>query len=175
MRALNLDYQRSVAAPAGIGIGVLAAGLALAVAVTVQYWRLSDELSATEARLAQAQRSAPAPRAAGRIDDKEMQQAVRAASAVAQELSRPWDALFRALENAKTEDVALLAIEPDATKGMVRITGEARQRQAMLDYIARLDKEAVLQDVFLVEHQIQQQVAEKPIRFSLAALWVRKS
>jgi len=50
----------------------------------------------------------------------------------------PWDSLFRELEGAADESVALLAIQPDPASRQVRIAGEARRLDAVLNYIERL-------------------------------------
>lgn len=45
-------------------------------------------------------------------------------------LSLPWKELFEVFEATRTNDVAMLAIEPDARKGLVRITAEAKNWKA---------------------------------------------
>lgn len=65
----------------------------------------------------------------------------------------------------------MLAIDPDAAQGRIRITAEARRHEAMLAYLQRLGQGAVLRDAVLIEHRVQRQLAERPVRFSLSATW----
>ncbi|HZL99505.1 MAG TPA: hypothetical protein VFD43_04555, partial [Planctomycetota bacterium] len=46
--------------------------------------------------------------------------------AVTEQLSLPWGRLFRAVESAATKQVALIALQPESGRGVVRITAEAR-------------------------------------------------
>jgi hypothetical protein len=80
--------------------------------------------------------------------------------------------VFLALESAKAPDVALLAIEPDPRKGVLRVTAEAKGKNAMLDYVDRLQAAQSLQRVMLESHEVLSQVPEKPVRFVVTASWV---
>jgi hypothetical protein len=97
--------------------------------------------------------------------------AVKRANAVARELARRWDSVFLAIESASDPEVALLAIEPDAGKGLVRITAEARNKVAMLRYVTRLQSRQPLQRVLLERHEVRLQEPERPVRFIVAGGW----
>ena len=90
---------------------------------------------------------------------------------VAHELSRRWDRIFLALESAKAPNVALLAIEPDPRKGLLKLTAEAKGKNAMLDYVDRLQTAQPLERVMLESHEVQAQAPEKPVRFIVTATW----
>lgn len=169
MRPLDLDFQPRRFPAAGLGL--LALGLLALAAVATDYRRTAAAMDFWQAELARLQQ--PRERALPRTgDDRQLQQVVQAARAVAKDIQRPWDALFATLEAAKTDDIALLTLNPDAGKGVVRITGEARQREAILGFIERLGQGGVLRNVFLVEDQLQEQDPEKPFRFLISADWV---
>jgi hypothetical protein len=92
------------------------------------------------------------------------------------QLALPWEPLFGAIEAALTPHTALLSIEPDATKGVVRISGEARDYPAVLVLMRRLDKPVagqgvVLSRVHLLNHDVRDDVPERPVRFTLSARW----
>jgi len=93
---------------------------------------------------------------------------IKHANEVLQQLTLPWGKLFQAMESSSGKQVALLAMEPDAEKQVVKISGEAKDIAAVLDYIRRLAAQQVFSSVYLQSHQIQQQDPEKPVRFVFA-------
>ena len=56
-------------------------------------------------------------------------------------------------------------------KRIVRIGGEAKDFDALLAYITRLEQSKILNHVYLTSHEVRSQDAEKPVRFSLLANW----
>lgn len=94
-----------------------------------------------------------------------------AAEQVVQRLALPWDDLFRTVESAAYERVALLAIEPDVRKRELSITGEAHDFLAMLTYVARLSEPGPLTDVHLVRHEVRADDPRRPLNFTIAASW----
>lgn len=170
LRHLDLDFHPQRYSP--LGIGFLAAGLLLAAAALADYGSASDEVQHWQSELARLQQTPLGLQASKRPgDEAAAQQAEQAAAAVNQDIKRPWEALFTTIEAAKSDDVALLGINPDATRGVVRINGEARKREAILAYMDRLGQGKVLSNVVLIEDQLQQQDPEKPFRFTLSADW----
>lgn len=90
---------------------------------------------------------------------------------VSQQLQRPWQQLFSMLEAMPQDDVALLGLTPDARKGQVRISAEARNLEAMLQYHKRLEASEELSDVSLLNHEVLAAQPEHPVRFTLTATW----
>lgn len=82
-----------------------------------------------------------------------------------------WDKLFKALESSMNEDVALLSVQPDAVGGTVALDAEARDWDAMLDYIRRLNEGKFFTGVHLISHQIRQSDPQRPVRFALSCTW----
>lgn len=172
-RRLDIDFRmaRPRLPRAGIAlllIGLLAASLA-AVQAGLGYsgWRAaSDARDRTLARreaLAQ-QRRAPTPTPAE-------QRSVRNAILLADALRAPWGQLLGALETGPTNTVALLTVEPLPARHEVRITGEARDYAAMLDYLRYLQHQPGLAAVTLTSHQLQRQAGGTPVRFQVQAQW----
>lgn len=175
MRALRLDYQRRTRPVSWLGLGMLASAL-VALALTAGYYRqLGQGIELWESRVAHEERlaghRARALRPASAEAAREQVLEVEHANQVLRQLSLPWDTLFRAVESAGGKNVALLSLEPDIQKGSVRISGEAKDFAAMLEYVRQLATRDVFGSVHLQNHQIRQDDPQKPVRFSLLAVW----
>lgn len=171
MRAIDLEFQ-----PPGLSgtavAALLAGGLAM-LAVFADYQGVSADLAHWRAELARVQAPPPGAEELRRAgDEAQLEQSLQAARRVAADIRRPWGKLLAALEAAQDPDIALLTLAPDAARGVVALSGEARRREAILAYMGRLAAGGVLKNVVLVEDQLQQQDPEKPFRFSLTADWV---
>jgi Tfp pilus assembly protein PilN len=114
---------------------------------------------------AQAMRAAAAPRVAV---DAEQADAVNGAIG---RLNLPWRDVFDALEAATPASVALLAVEPDARHGLLRVEAEVGSTEEMIGYVERLKRQAFLSSVFLVKHEINADDANQPLRFQVEARW----
>ena len=164
---LELDYLASPRRTAWPGIVLLAASLALAAHLLVRYHNAGKEVLRLEVErgLILPERHA--------IEDVPRERQIsetRAAEAVMRQLTIPWAALVGALENASSRDVALLQLQPDASQRRLHLTAEARDRQAMFSYLARLEAAPALAEVHLISHELQQQDPQRPIQFSLQAM-----
>jgi Tfp pilus assembly protein PilN len=172
MRALQLDFQRTYKPAPWLGLGVLVAALVALAAMAGYYQTLNEQIRYWQDKADQVTRL-PGHRAA--VSPPLTQQAARAqllevkqANRVVRQLGQPWNALFNAVESSGKE-VALLSLEPDLQKGMVTIGGEAKDFDALLNYVKELSAREVFASVMLQNHQIQREIAEKPVRFSLIA------
>ena len=175
MGALRLDYQRPNRLVPWLGVGMLvAAGGALAL-LGGQYRALNQQIAFWEGKVEHIERvsshrafmSRPLSEQAVRAQMLEVKQA----NQVVQQLNLPWNALFKAVETSGGKDIALLSMEPDMQRGTVKINGEAKDLDALLDYAKQLSKREVFSDVFLQNHKIQQTDPQKPLHFSLLAYW----
>lgn len=176
MQVLHLDYQRSSQFPLA-GSVLLALALAGLVVIGTYYRNLSDRAAGLEAKVEQVERLAHRGRTGGKIDGRVadgFKDEMMHANQVLRQLSFPWGKLFNAVESSGSKDVSLLALDPDLEKGVVRISGEARNFSAMLDYISRLEEQDAIGTVYLQSHQVQQKDPEKPVRFALLAVWREK-
>lgn len=175
MAALRLDFQRSNRPVPWLGWLLLAAAVASAAVALRHQQAVAGEVVHAEARLDRAEREAGRHTRAVRVASPEAQRVqaaeVQHANTVLRELALPWEALFEAVEGAATKDVALLALEPEMRKGRVAITAEAKDFGAMLDYARRLGERDVFASVHLQHHQVQQSDPQRPVRFSLLAVW----
>ena len=169
MVPLKLDYQRNTRPFAAIGFALLAAGLLLLVYAVMHYRALAAESALWEVKAGVSQ---TAPAEVNARSATEISLEIGHANEVLHKLGLPWDQLFNAIESSSSKQIALLAMEPDAEKRVVKISGEAKDIGAVLDYIRRLSAQQVLRNVYLQSHQIQLQDPEKPVRFVLLASWV---
>ncbi|NUT79030.1 PilN domain-containing protein [Pseudomonas sp. C1C7] len=176
MRALMLDFQpRSRSTP--LGWSLLGVGVVLALTCMVVQQHLSGEAEQQQGHLQTTQRVLSGDTGTGSkvslspAETREQAQNLAEMRKVSQQLRRPWERLFSTLEAMPRENVALLSLTPDARKGQVRISAEARDLEAMLDFHQRLEATDELSDVSLLSHEIVTNVPEQPVRFNLSATW----
>lgn len=180
MAMLHLDYQQD--RPLHWAGQVLLALALAALALTVAYYlELSERAAGWEAKLEQAElRQGLRPSAgnsggnSGGISVGRGQAGlaleVGRANEVVRQLTLPWEQLFHAVESAGSKHIALLALEPDTEKKLVKINGEAKNLAVLLNYISSLERQEVFGPVFLQSHQVQQG-SERSVRFTLLAVW----
>jgi len=146
--------------------GALAAAIAAFhfQAVNAERLREARELRALEESLSEPASGSGAP---GVAQDG---RSARATAAVLRELEVPWASLLAALESVAGRNVALLSIEPSAQRQELRITAEAKNSGAMLDFLDALRAQS-MHEVTLVSHQIQPQMPGAPLRFQARARW----
>jgi Tfp pilus assembly protein PilN len=172
MRALKLDYQRRNRPGKALGFLVLALAIIAVFAVGETFVSLSAEKQAAEEALARVDKKRkPAAREPNEGDRRRIAADAKVADDIAERLTLPWSELFQALEGSSSPNVALLALEPDVPKRILRITAEARSKTDMLDYVLRLNNDQRLMDVHLMDHQLQPQTPGEPVRFSVQASW----
>lgn len=163
-RPLELDYLVAPRRPLWMGLIVLAGSIGLAGWLATSYMEARQELARLEtaAGLAGPERRA-APPAPPREDE------IRRAEAVVKSLTLPWAGLIRAIEQAATREVAILQLEPSAETRVVRVTAEAKSREAMFDYLRRLGAAGGIGEVHLVHHQVLREDPQRPLQFSVQA------
>jgi Tfp pilus assembly protein PilN len=126
-----------------------------------------EELRSKQAKLLQR---LPAPPAAPRRVAPEPQ--TRAVNQAVSQLNLPWHNLLNALEDGTPNTIALLSIEPDVKKQMLKGVAEAQDSDAMLDFITQLKKQTFFDQVNLSKHEINEQDPNKPLRFQFEARWI---
>ena len=175
MRALQLDYQRAYRPVPWLGLGVLALALAALALMGRHYQTLNQQIALWEGKAAQSQGpgrpDALAPRPLTEQAARAQRLEAEQANQVLRQLALPWSALFTAVESSGGPGVALLSLEPQLHKGVVKISGEAKDFKAVLDYAKQLSAQPVLARVMLQSHQTQQADPQKPVRFTLLAHW----
>lgn len=175
MRPVHLDYQSAYRPFPTLGVILLLAVLAVGAQMARQYEYLSRVLEGWEAMEARVGRLARQHdiRLGERGDPDAEQKAreVAKANEVLRRITLPWDELFAAVESAAPGEVALLTMEPDAEKRVLKLSGEAKHVAAMLDYVRLLEGRPMFRTVTLSNHQVQVTDPLRPVRFSLVAAW----
>lgn len=170
MKRLDLDFRRNqVKHNRTAGLLLLLAGVAAGIVLADSYSELKDEQQRTKATLVQQHERRP--ETSNVADLKEIEPQLKRAAAAIEQLSFPWEKLFKALESSMNEDIALLSVQPDVAGGTVTLNAEARDWNAMLDYIRRLNEDKFLTGVHMVSHQVQQADPQHPVRFALSCTW----
>jgi hypothetical protein len=173
MRALTLDYRRQPQAR-WVGMALLVAGIAGAAILGNDYRQLADEVEQAESGIrehgAAARKQVVVPAAAGDVQKVALE--VKKARDVFLQLKTPWNELFASVESVEAPNIALLGIESAVDKQQVKISAEAKNLGAMVDYLRELEGRATFADVYLQSHQIQQQDPQRPVRFVLTATWL---
>lgn len=165
---LWLDYQRPLPRQQWLGFLFLSASLLLCGFLLAESLSLSSELADTEQQIFKLKRQAERKRLFSAAE----QPFANAPSADLRTLppsAARWESLLGALENAADDSITLLALEPSSRE--TRITGEAKDIGASLNYAKRLQSAPVFADVYLVKHEIIREHPYRPVRFALLAQW----
>jgi len=161
-RRLALDYAAPPRRRRWPGAVALVGSLALAVALVARHDALQQERAALQARLELQQAGArAAPASAARPAGDEAKSVER----VTHQLALPWPEMIESVESAANRQVALLQVQPEPGRGLLRVTAEAGTQQAMLDYVRRLGESQALASAHLVSHQVRREGGARPIQF----------
>ncbi len=154
-------------------LSVLALAALAAIASGWAYFQLHTEQERWQSDWRRLNGLATEQRNIGTPEEQERMKAeLRFANQVIDRLDTPWDALFGAVEGAYSDQAILLSVEPDTERREVRLTAEAKDLASMLEYLKQVRQSPVLRDAHLSSHQINQQDALKPVRFTIEARWV---
>jgi len=148
-------------------------GLAICIAAGLAARSLFDQIDTQEATLRRVhtklnERSDNKPVVKKVVVSDAQATAVNAAIA---QLNLPWRDVFDAMEGATPKTIALLTLEPDAKRNLVRGMAEAKTSDDMIAYIEQLKKQDFFTSVLLTKHEINEQDPNKPLRFQFEAQW----
>lgn len=170
MAALWLDYQQD--RPFHWAGPLLLAVALLALMLTAAYYlELIGQAESWEERLERIERGHGVRTGGRAVAGEQLAQEVTRANEVLRQLTLPWEELFQTVESAGGRKVALLALEPDMERQVVKISGEARDMAALLNYVTQLEAQEAFGAVYLQSHQVQQRDPNRPVRFALLAVW----
>ena len=164
MQRIELDFIRRAQRSRWAGRVLLAVALGLAGDMAFSYASLLRSVKENESIVARAQPGKP-PAAPASAEE------VALARDTVERLALPWPKLFSALEAAASDQVALLAIEPDTKSGTVKISGDSKDYLAALGYVLNLSQADTLSHVQLVRHEVRQNDPQRPVSFSISAAW----
>jgi hypothetical protein len=166
MHRLTIEYQDK-------GRGARRGWLLLVIAVLLTFDAVytTQSLKRETAALRNHVQGKAAAGGSSRADGKSADAEVMEAAEVVRQLATPWHTLFRSLERAYVEEIALLAVQPDAQRRTVAIVGEAREYGDILAYLTRLRAEAPLAHAYLVGNEVKESDPQRPLVFTIAAQW----
>jgi hypothetical protein len=140
-----------------LAFGVLASAL----------WRYAELNAAVLAARSAADTAARATAPVVAVVDTPSPPRLAALARSSNHLNVPWATILDELERHATKDIALLAIDPDAVQGRVRLEFEARRLQSLVDFAQRLGSSPGFERVALAKHEIVDRDPAKPVRMSL--------
>jgi len=146
--------------------------LALCISVLISGWKLIDQKKALDAKLQQIQaklaaRMTPKPPPA---PFKLVESHANAINGAILQLNFPWSAALNAIEKATPSTIALLAMEPDGKKNLIKGLAEAHSGEEMIAYVEHLKEQPFFADVLLTKHEINEQDPNRPFRFQFEAI-----
>lgn len=126
---------------------------AAAVSIGIDAHRLAGETSVDTERHTRLQRLAR-PKVQVKLSRNELDQQKRWAS-LRDERAFDWYPVFLGLENSSEADIELLEFEPDKVGGKMVLRGEARNIDAVADYMKRLSGQGVFAQVYLSHEKVR--------------------
>src|SRR5467141_425396 len=163
---IELDYVAAPRRPQWIGVSVLILALVVSGEMVLRYRNALHELAALDA----AQGLLNADRRPQRAVPKErLDEEAKINDAVVRQLTLPWAQIIEAVETASSSEVTVLQLQPETQQRSLRLTAEAKNREAMLRYVRRLGETRILSGVHLVNHHVQVEDPSRPIQFGVQA------
>jgi hypothetical protein len=163
---MELDYIAAPHRPQWIGVSLLIIALAVAGDLVLRYRDARQGLAALDAAQGLLNLDRKVQRA---VPKERLEEEAKAIDTVIRQLTVPWAQMIEAVETASVSDVVLLQMQPEAQQRSLRLTAEAKNREAMLRYVRRLGEARALSGVYLISHQVQTDNPSRPIQFSVQA------
>lgn len=177
MQTLRLDYCHRPPFVTAQGVLWVLLGIALVAVSGMTYLDSLDAMQQQEERedrlRARLDRTTHA-REQKLAEAKRREPELKDAQAVLRRLSVPWEQVFGALEHATRthrDRIRVLGVQPDVDKGLVLLSGEAKDFDELMNYLDQLGGSGVLTRVRLLNHQVQGDAAGRPIKFYAVAEW----
>lgn len=162
MARFDFDFHAAPARPPLAGLALALAGAVL-LAWSVHAWQTArDKEAGLALQIAALEKARPAAARAAPPADLAAQQT---RARIAAQLAWRWQPAFDALAAAQDKTVALVALDASHAKAQLKLTAEARVLEDALAWIERLQQQPGIKRVTLVQHEIQVDVDQQPVRF----------
>ncbi|MDT8363936.1 MAG: PilN domain-containing protein [Nitrosomonas sp.] len=174
MRSLKLRFPYQGQQVSAIDYLLLGLGV---LALVVVFFQLKITMGKVakwemrEAQLLKQQKQRVSPRTVSTRVTQVTQQEVKQAGDIISWLNLPWEPVFDSLEMAASKDVALLSLQPNAASHAIRISGESKNLQGVIEYVEALEREPVFKNVHLVNYRVRQDHPRRPVSFLIALTW----
>ena len=162
-----LDYQQSQPGHQWPGAVILVLGVALTGTVLHQYDDINQSLESKEKKVFQLKRLIEQTRL--QVDDHKTDSDTNAIIQKTARSIQRWDSLFHDLEVAGDETVTLIGITSNLHE--VSISGEAKDIDAALAYLERLQTSNTLSRIHITEQEILKDHPRHPLRFTFVSNW----
>ncbi|MBD3813350.1 hypothetical protein [Thiobacillus sp.] len=165
MARLDFDFHSRPVRPGALGVALAVAG----VAAMAWVWMNLQAAHATEAGLAmriaalEKSQSRPAVQPVKRTDDA----AQRTRSQVSAQLAYSWQPAFEALAAARSGKIALVSLDAVQSTSRLKLVAEARHLADAIAFIDALQQQPGIRRVELLQHELQADDAQKPLRFNI--------
>lgn len=173
MRAIQLDFASS-RKPSMLGLLMFALALLALMMVWQRHTHINQALLTLDQSILELKERKGLKPAEPQLQSKssaDLLANIEEAKKLASFLMIPWGDVLNALEASALDDLALLAIEPDAKKRQLKITAEAKNKDIMFNYLEKLEVSSELANVYLLKHEVFDDVDQHPIRFVAVASW----
>jgi hypothetical protein len=175
MRLTRVDFVVAPARSSRLGVILLVAGALLGGAAVMDDSGRSEAVAQAQDRLKKARAAYKRVEAAHAPKQKYELAGLSPSGDIGRRLGAPWGDLLDALEHAHNDTVALLAVEPDAERGRLRLSGEAKNLDAVVDYMESLEGKAGITELRLLTQQVKQSDAQRPVEFVLESNWLHRA
>lgn len=180
MPRLRLKFPYNEQRAPRVDYSLLLIGLLVLAGVLFQFQQITEEVNYWSNRVErlekqqQLQKTAPRTRSTPRIREfsQEIRKEIINANAILDQINLPWETLFDAIEQAATEEIALLSLQPNVSSRSLRISGEAKNMAELLDFVEALERESIFKNTHLINYKIKQDDPHRPIVFLLTATWI---
>lgn len=170
--AVSINHASTRSSHQRLGICLLLLGLLSAMALLVWMHQQDTARQRLESEIQRMQ----APASTVRLSPKEnqlQQQEMATVQAAINDLALPWQSLFMTLENMPASDIRIVAIEPNAKLGKLKLTANAADIVQMFGYVNALSGQDIFSDVVLVSHEYHPG-QDMPVQFVVEAIWGNK-
>ncbi len=165
MARLDFDFHPRPVRPGALGIVLALAG----VAAMAWVWMNLQTAHATGAGLAmqiaalENNQSRPVARPVKHTDDV----AQRTRAQVSAQLAYSWQPAFEALAAARSGKIALVSLDAVQSTARLKLVAEARHLADAIAFIDALQQQPGIRRVELLQHELQADDAQKPLRFNI--------
>lgn len=168
----EFDFVARRRRPGWLGWLALLLGCAAAAWSFDRFQSLETDVDTLREANRRAARAAEQAQVLARLDqdDAGLRARLEVAHKLSAQMARDWQPLFADLE-ARGTDIALLSVEPDAARGVVRLTGEAKDLNALFAYAGSFGDAQATSAPRIEVFELKQRDGVQIIAFSLRLKW----
>ncbi len=170
MARLDFDFHTPSRRPGVLALTLALTGAAALIwawsnlhAARAEHDTVTTQLAAIEQEVIEQSRS----RTAAQSGSRGKNTAETAQARVAAQLDYSWEPAIAALATARSRQIALVALDGVQAKRQLKLIAEARRLADAIDFIDALQQQPGIKRATLVQHSIQSDDAEKPVRFNI--------